>query len=317
MNFPTICTNASWNPNATTFTNSTIIGSNPYAIFINRNDTLVTAISGRLVIFDIHTNNYTIIPANLSSPRSLFVTDDDQILVDNGACPHSRIERWSMKNRTLLSSISVDQQCWDLFVDRHDDVYCSQSSYHQVVKYSWRDPSTSSPTVVAGMKCPGSTSTMLSSPRGIFVTANDDLYVADPGNNRIQLFRSGERNGTTVAGRGASGTISLSLPTDVIVDGAGYLFIVDQNNHRIIGSDVNGFRCIAGCNGTAGSAANQLFWPWAVSFDSGGNLFVVDLGNNRIQRFGLLTNNLCSKCMTRLDRSRLSDRDRNSALRSC
>ena len=41
---------------------------------------------------------------------------------------------------------------------------------------------------------------MMSHPVGIFVTIDLDLYVADYSNNRVQLFRSGERNGTAVAG---------------------------------------------------------------------------------------------------------------------
>ena len=66
-----------------------------------------------------------------------------------------------------------------------------------------------------------------------------------PDNNRIQKFRSGERNGTTVAVSGASGTIFtfLSRPADVVVDGDGYLFIVDYGTiNRVVGSDANGFQ---------------------------------------------------------------------------
>ena len=151
-----------------------------------------------------------------------------------------------------------------------------------------------SPTVVVGTKCAGSTSLMLNEPLGIFVTRNKDLYVADFVNHRIQKFRSGERSGTTVAGNGASGTISLAGPVDVVVDGEDYVFIADRSNHRIVGSDANGFRCIAGCTGRHGSSANQLYYPHRLSFDSHGNLFVLDQGNERIQRFALQPKN-CSK----------------------
>jgi hypothetical protein len=101
---------------------------------------------------------------------------------------------------------------------------------------------------------------MLCYPQGIFVNTNFDLYVADSGNNRIQLFKSGESNATTIIINGTSGNITLLNPRGVVLDADGHLLIVDTVNARIIGSDVNGFRCVAGCSG-AGSTAYQLVLP--------------------------------------------------------
>jgi len=126
---------------------------------------------------------------------------------------------------------------------------------------------------------------MLYDPRGIFVDINFNLYVADSGNNRIQLFQSGQPNGTTVAG--TSRTILLYHPTSVVLDADGYLFIVDNGNLRIIGSGPAGFRCVAGCSGTRGSASYQLYNPQTMAFDSYGNIFVTDTENGRIQKFVL------------------------------
>jgi hypothetical protein len=111
--------------------------------------------------------------------------------------------------------------------------------------------------------------------------------VADCGNNRIQLFRPGELNGTTE-------NITLNCPSDVKLDIDGYLFIVDRGNSRIIGSGPGGFRCIVGCSGSAGTASNELLVSRYFAFDSYGNIFVTDMYNNRIQKF-LLEQNSCSK----------------------
>ena len=97
---------------------------------------------------------------------------------------------------------------------------------------------------------------MLSHPTGIFVTESLDLYVAEWGNDRVQLFRSGELNGTTVAGNGSIGTISLYGPTGVVLDADGYLFIVNYGSGSIVGSGPYGFRCLVGCSGGGGGGGS-------------------------------------------------------------
>jgi hypothetical protein len=160
---------------------------------------------------------------------------------------------------------------------------------NQVVKI-WLGDTATTPTTVAGTGSYGSASNKLSDPNGIFVDTNFDLYVADSGNNRIQLFQSGQQNGTTVAGNGSLNTTSLNYPTGIVLDADKYLFIVDSGNNRIVGSGPNGFRCIVGCSSTYGFASNQLYQPWSLSFDSYGNIFVTDMNNNRVQKFVLTTN---------------------------
>ena len=140
----------------------------------------------------------------------------------------------------------------------------------------------------------GSSPDMLSDPYGIFVNAALDLHVADSGNNRIQMFPHGASNATTVAGDGAPDTVALNQPRAVVLDAVGVLFIVDTMNHRIVALGRNEFRCIVGCAGVNGSAANQLNIPVSLSFDRDGNLLVVDQGNARIQNFSLASNS-CRK----------------------
>jgi len=102
-----------------------------------------------------------------------------------------------------------------------------------------------------------------------------------------------QRNGITVAGKGSANvTIELLNPTGIVLDGDRHLFIVDHRNHRIIGSDENGFRCIFGCSGN-GSTNDKLSNPFTMSFDSHGNIYVTDRDNNRIQK--IVKNQVCSK----------------------
>ena len=92
--------------------------------------------------------------------------------------------------------------------------------------------------------------------------------------------RSGQLNGTTVAGAGAVGTIALSFPSGVVLDGNGYLFIADTDNIRIVGSGPNGFRCVAGCAQSPGAEASQLVNPYSLSFDSSGKLLCDRFGQS-------------------------------------
>lgn len=189
----------------------------------------------------------------------------------------------------------VKNTCWDLFVDINNNIYCSMLDYHQVATKSLINNS-SMWKIAAGTDCPGSTSSTLTNPRGIFVDINLNLYVADFGNNRIQKLSPNQIDAITIAGATVPGTISLSGPTGIVLDGNGYLFIVDCWNHRIVASGPNGFRCVAGCSGNSGSAPNQLYYPTTINFDTYRNMIVADDWNHRIQKFFLITNISSGKC---------------------
>ena len=223
-----------------------------------------------------------------SFPNSFFVTARKDVYVDNAG--ESRIHRWAFnvtKNDTVMI---LNECCYGLFVSLNNSLYCSLYNLQQVISQSLNDDSARELKLVGGTGCFGSAPDMLYNPMGIVVDLNLNVYVADSYNDRIQCFRASHVNGTTVAGATALGTISLSRPTDVALDYDNYLFIVDSYNHRIVASGPNGFRCIAGCNGTPGNAPNQLNTPQRMSFDNHGNIFVIDRSNIRIQKFVLAPN---------------------------
>ncbi|CAF1536384.1 unnamed protein product [Adineta steineri] len=183
--------------------------------------------------------------------------------------------------------MNVSSRCSGLFVDINDTLYCSIFDRHQVVKRSLSNSVMTSNSVAAGTGTGGSNSSQLNGPRGIFVDVNLDLYVADCLNDRVQMFQSGKSNAVTAAGsKSRYPTIALDCPTGVILDTDKSLFIVDRDHHRIIGSSLNGFRCLIGCYGT-GLPFHEMYNPFSFSFsfDRYGNIFVTDLKNSRIQKF--------------------------------
>ncbi|CAF1418907.1 unnamed protein product [Adineta steineri] len=233
-------------------------------------------------------NPNKIISANFFDSASIFVANNGDIYYDNGE-RNGRVDKRILNTNTFVNVMNIDSPCYGLFIDTNDTLYCSMFSQHQVIK-RWLNDSEMISTTAAGTGTQGSAANELWSPLGIFVDTNFDLYVADCFNDRIQLFESGESNGTTIVGQGSSNSIiSLLCPSGIVLDADKYLFIVDRNNHRIIRSRSNDIRCIIGC-GREGSQSYQLSNPITLSFDSYGNIFITDALNNRIQKFDFVLN---------------------------
>ena len=274
FNQPRFRSGAIWNSNATAFANES-----ESVLFINSNNSIYIANkkTGEILIWYNGNNDKPSkkISSNLSNLSSIFVTTNGDIYLDNG-----RIDKWIAANETWTSvMMNVTSTCYAIFIDIYESLYCSMFDKHRVNR-KWLNGRT---VIVAGSEL-----NTLNHPWGIFVDINSDLYVADSGNNRIQLFRWNQRNGITVAGKGSSKvTIELNEPSGIVLDGDRHLFIVDSGNHRIIGSDENGFRCIFGCSGESGSTNDKLSNPHTMSFDSYGNIYVTDRDNHRIQKMSL------------------------------
>src|ERR1035437_6563051 len=141
------------------------------------------------------------------------------------------------------------------------------------------------------------TSAQLGFPEGVAVDSAGNLYIADPGSERVRKVSNGVI--TTVAGNGTQGfsgdngppTIAqLNGPSGVAVDAAGSLYIADTYNHlvRKVSNGVittvagNGTQGFSGDNGPATSA--QLGFPEGLAVDSAGSLYIADQENNRIRK---------------------------------
>lgn len=299
-NTPKLCPNATWNLSAMTFASQSVIGSAPYAIFVNNKNTVYTLNrdNGTLLVWFNQTNLVRKkIAGNASALLTIFVSDNDEIFVDNGDL-FNRVDKYTLNSTDNETIVYVCKSCFGLFIDRLNNFYCALANSNQVIRKSL-NRTDSSWSVVAGTGSWGLAPDRLDIPRGIFVDTDLNLYVSDFNNNRIQLFPFGQLNGTTVAGNGSlTYTIELNGPTSVILDADRYLFIVDSLNHRIIGSGPDGFRCIAACNGT-GLGASGMQYPRTMSFDNDGNLFISDQLGKRIQKF-ILISNTCKQSYSQL-----------------
>jgi hypothetical protein len=141
--------------------------------------------------------------------------------------------------------MTIPDECYNMFLDRSNFLYCAATFSHQVVK-RWLGSNDTTSTRVADTGGTGAGADALNLPDGISV----DACV----NNCVQKFELGRLDAVTVAGSTASGTINLNCPNGVILDANGYLFISDTYNNRLIGSGPLGFRCVFGYSGNAGSS---------------------------------------------------------------
>ncbi|HTW64698.1 MAG TPA: hypothetical protein VME17_08790 [Bryobacteraceae bacterium] len=142
------------------------------------------------------------------------------------------------------------------------------------------------------------TSSSLVAPQGLALDSNGNLYIADPGDNRIRKVST---NGiiTTFAGTGTAGysgdggpaaQAMLNFPQTIAFDSKGDLIIADRENNRLrmVTPDGN-IATIAG-NGTATSTGNggpalsaSLNNPFVVSTDSSGDVFVIETGGATVR----------------------------------
>ena len=220
-NQPILYSNSSWSPNATTVANITTTGSSPYDIFINTNNTIYVPNqdTGQNIVWsEGNTTLITNISNNLVDSASLFVTTTDDIYIDTF---HSvgGVSQITLNTTIHIPRMNMCQQCWDLFININNVLYCSLSERHQIIAKSLNNDANLL-TIVGGTGSAGSTSHTLNTPRGIFVDITLDLYVADCGNDRIQLFPTGKLSATTIVGNGSlNNTITLNCPTSIVLDG--------------------------------------------------------------------------------------------------
>ena len=294
FNQPRFSPCAVWNPNAITFLNNSAV-SIAFSIFIDTNNSLYVAIYDLAKMFQFSLTYSTLmrtISNGLSNPYSVFVTMDQNVYINNYGNGNA-VGKWTPGASIGTVIMNGTSACYSVFVDINSTLYCSLDLNDRVTAMAFVLGINFTKTV-AGNGSPGSAATQLRTPNGVHVDIRFNLHVADSGNDRIQFFKFHQLNGTTVAGNGASGSISLISPTGVTLDADGYLFVVDCGNNRIIGSGPIGFRCIAGCSKQSGLSASQLYSPRSLAFDTDGNLFVADAYNYRIQKF-VLESNSCSK----------------------
>jgi sugar lactone lactonase YvrE len=161
-------------------------------------------------------------------------------------------------------------------------------------------PNNSSPSTLA-------TSAALSAPRGVAVDGDGNVYVADTGNNLVEVIDIGSGNIYVLAGGGSTTPQAIQAATDwethfglgsnarldgpqgVAVDASGIVYIADTGNNVIARVASAIFGVVAG-GGTLpaqlqGQATDsRLNAPQGIAVSPTGVLYITDSGNNLVER---------------------------------
>ncbi|CAF1129895.1 unnamed protein product [Adineta ricciae] len=176
-NQPKFCPNVTWNATATTFAGSSIIGTQPSALFVDANNTVyVTSYSNNKIKVwpEGFSSPSKIMSGGLKNSYTMFVTSAGDIIVDNGDT-YGRVEKLLPNGTKSTPAMYVSSYCTGLFVDINDTVYCSLAKMHEVIKRSLG--SNSNTTTVAGTGLNGSVT--LDFPTGIILDTDKNLYIVD------------------------------------------------------------------------------------------------------------------------------------------
>lgn len=115
---------------------------------------------------------------------------------------------------------------------------------------------------------------------------DENIYVLEQGNNRIQVL---DRRGRFVKMWGSRGARPglLDTPAAMVFDTDGNLLVVDTLNHRIQKFDPRASNPDTPLMvlGRFGSGKGEFNKPSDVAVDRNGNIYVADTGNNRVQKF--------------------------------
>ena len=118
-------------------------------------------------------------------------------------------------------------------------------------------------------------------PRGVAITANDEILVADYGNNRIQKFTP-RGQFVMAVGHPSDRPLHFHQPIGIAVHPSGKVYVTEEGAHcvKVFNPDLT----FAYKFGSYGRNVGEFLHPVDIAFDSQGMVYIADTYNNRIQK---------------------------------
>ncbi|CAF1050817.1 unnamed protein product [Rotaria sp. Silwood1] len=201
-----LCPNATWNENYTTLFNSSNSMYNNMIVdyFVDANGSIYIANGSANHVIKYTSRNlsvaffmgsgsfspYTFQRMTVDTNGTVYTSEYRSGPMFYSPATYYRIQRYDSNSSLFGTTIFGETACGtppnqfcgcaDIFIDRRNAIYCSDSFYHIVIMITPINPQA---TVVAGTtNSPGSQLNQLNSPQGIFVDTNGTVFVVDSGN---------------------------------------------------------------------------------------------------------------------------------------
>jgi sugar lactone lactonase YvrE len=153
------------------------------------------------------------------------------------------------------------------------------------------------PAVVGSVSTETAAQARFNAPKGLARDAGGNLYVVDSANSTIRKITPAGAV-TTIAGTsgssgstdGIGGTARFNNPSNIAVDAAGNVYVVDSGNQTVRKITPAGVvTTLAGTAGQKGDvdgvgAAARFNQPWGIAVDAAGNVYVADTQNYLIRK---------------------------------
>ncbi|CAF3399346.1 unnamed protein product, partial [Rotaria sp. Silwood2] len=216
----------------------------------------------------------------LANPLGLYV-DDDQTIYVADQCNH-RIVEWKIgaPNGKLVADGNGAHQLKfprDVIIDKDSDsLIISDGWNNRVVRWPRRN-GTPGETIISNISC-----------WGLTMDDNGYLYVVDYEKHEVRRYKTGDTQGTVVAGGNGKGNCldQLSKPRYVFVDREHSVYVSDYGNNRVMKWDEGAKQGIVVAGGQGqGNSRTQLNRPNGVVVDQLGTVYVAEEQNHRIMRW--------------------------------
>jgi NHL repeat len=220
--------------------------------------------------------------------NGLLITDGPIYIADDGVnsifvVPNNPINpAGSSQYPPTTSSSDPFQSVVDVFYDNANGaIYTLDTQFCQALKWNQVSDITNgtAPTPVFGTGTAGSGSNSLANPLKVLVDTSGNIYIADTGNNRIQVFNSSTGQWNQLYGPPGSGKNYFNAPCGMALTTQA-LIVADTNNGRLvqITNALSGATVAADWLSYSGPKSGPFKYPGSVTIGSQGAIYVFDWG---------------------------------------
>lgn len=214
----------------------------------------------------------------LNYPYGLAINSAGNLLVADSA--NRRILVYSTKGKFLKELVPTKNRIGlvrpgAITVDR-SKIYISDLWGHQVLVVDCDG------NLIRKIGSPGSKNGQFKFPQSVVIDAKQRIWVADTGNNRIQVFDKEGKFLFKISGK--ENRLNPSLLRGMVIDSLHRIFVSDAVNNRILVYDSKGNSLFS--FGELGTQKQQFMFPMNLWIAKDGRIYIADRGNRRVQVWG-------------------------------